>query len=93
MLTLAGEGHDPTITTALVDSLAFPDTVTVRLSTPVPRSAEVAIREVSRWYTECGTRQFNAHFLVDSLLINMVAEATGRSWADVVQAVAAGLIE
>jgi hypothetical protein len=37
--------------------------------------------------------QFNAHFLIDSLLVTMVAEATGQSWADVVQAVAAGLNE
>ncbi len=92
-LTLAGEGHDPDTTMALIDAVSHPHTFTLRFTRPAPHGAEQAIQDVVRWYTEFGSRQLDAHFVVDSLLINMVAEATGGSWADVVQALAAGLTE
>ncbi|PWW53170.1 hypothetical protein [Actinokineospora spheciospongiae] len=60
----------------------------LRLSDEVPVRDRVVIEEALRWQRVVRSRQKAVHTMVEFWLLRSLAEATGRSWEQVVQCLA-----
>lgn len=90
-LTVVGEGHTPADALALIAQVNQPQTVQVRIRTPLPSEDAQALRESLAWQHEARSRQAGVNLLVEDRLIRWLAEATGQSWSEIVQRLARDL--
>jgi hypothetical protein len=90
-LTIVGEGHAPAEALALLARVNQPQTVQVRIRTPLPPEDAQALRDSLAWQHEARSRQAGVNLMVEDRLIRWLAEATGQSWSEIVQRLARDL--
>lgn len=88
-LTITGEpGLTPQHAIALIEQVNKPETVQVRIRTPLPTEDARVLDETLAWYADVRSRQAGVNLLVEGLLIDWLAKATGQDRTAVVQRLA-----
>ncbi|UKD50825.1 hypothetical protein L3Q65_00585 (plasmid) [Amycolatopsis sp. FU40] len=87
-LAVLGERRGPDETLALIERVNRPGKLSVTIRTPLLPEDVRAIEESQAWQNEIRSRQAGVNILVDQYLIRWLTEATGQSWAEIVQRLA-----
>jgi hypothetical protein len=88
-LTISGEpGITPKRAMELIARVNQPGTLSVQLRAPLPPDDAQALDETLAWYADVRSRQAGLNLLVESLLIEWLAEATGQDRSVVIQRLA-----
>ncbi|MDX3663740.1 hypothetical protein PV646_41205 [Streptomyces sp. ID05-26A] len=88
-LTITHEpGIDPKQAMEAVAQVNQPETLRLTIRTPLPAADRQVLDDMLAWDTEARSRQAGVHLLLDGILIDMVAGATGQDRAAVIQRLA-----
>lgn len=87
-LTVIGEGHSPDSALALIAKVNQPGQHLVQIRTPLPQDDVQALNDSMAWLNENRSRQAGVSILVEQLLIQWLADATGQTWSEIVQRLA-----
>ncbi len=93
-LTLLVDSEPGTMPEQLIESIAHvnrPGVTRLEISTPLPPHDAAVLEQARAWNAQVRSNQAKANTLVDVLLIDWLAEASGRSRAEVVQRLALAL--